>query len=409
MKNYNLVAYLLSPAAIRDRCRQILALAQKGKLAYFQYQARRLNPTVDYVITVIKENYPDLHVPYHSRWRHFDAGGIHRMSWIEQDLSEVDPLERGRILFDLVIVSVLLDAGAGMNWRYKENRTQQLFTRSEGLAVAAFSLFLEGRFSLDSHKPLRADGEALIRLSPEQLAEGFQVECNNPLLGLQGRTTLMNQLGKAVLNHPEYFGESTPRLGCLFDYLVQHAEDNQLSAVFIFDTIMKAFGSIWPGRITLENINLGDCWPHPLLQTEQEGSELIPFHKLSQWLSYSLVEPLEAFGLSIEGMDQLTGLAEYRNGGLLLDCKLIELKDPNEAGQTHQPGSTLIVEWRALTVALLDLIAHKVRGNLQMDEKHFPLVKILQGGTWTAGRKIAHELRRDGKPPITLDSDGTVF
>ena len=38
-----------------------------------------------------------------------------------------------------------------------------------------------------------------------------------------------------------------------------------------------------------------------------------------------------------------------------------------------------------------------------------PLAKILEGGTWSAGRKIARERRSDGGPPITLLSDGTLF
>ena len=37
---------------------------------------------------------------------------------------------------------------------------------------------------------------------------------------------------------------------------------------------------------------MGDVWPHPAIG-------LVPFHKLSQWLSYSLVEPIEGAGLEV--------------------------------------------------------------------------------------------------------------
>jgi hypothetical protein len=37
-----------------------------------------------------------------------------------------------------------------------------------------------------------------------------------------------------------------------------------------------------------------------------------------------------------------------------------------------------------------------------------PLAAILEGGTWAAGRRIAETLR-GGAPPLTIDSDGTVF
>ncbi len=58
---------------------------------------------------------------------------------------------------------------------------------------------------------------------------------------------------------------------------------------------------------------------------------------------------------------------------------------------------------------LLDRIAEAVHEKLGMNAAQLPLVKILQGGTWSAGRKIATQLRAGGVPPIQLESDGTVF
>ena len=45
----------------------------------------------------------------------------------------------------------------------------------------------------------------------------------------------------------------------------------------------------------------------------------MPLHKLSQWLAYSLIEPLQRAGIAVTDIDGLTGLAEYRNGGLFID------------------------------------------------------------------------------------------
>ncbi len=67
------------------------------------------------------------------------------------------------------------------------------------------------------------------------------------------------------------------------------------------------------------------------------------------------------------------------------------------------------MEWRALTVALLDRLADMVRTRLGRDAASFPLAKVLQGGTWAAGRAIARARRPDGSPPIKVISDGTVF
>ena len=83
------------------------------------------------------------------------------------------------------------------------------------------------------------------------------------------------------------------------------------------------------------------------------------------------------------------------------------------AQRTHRAGpatdDTLVVEWRALTVALLDRVAARVRERLGMDVRTLPLASVLQGGTWTAGRRIAAELRAGGGPPLRVASDGTLF
>jgi hypothetical protein len=172
--------------------------------------------------------------------------------------------------------------------------------------------------------------------------------------------------------------------------------------------VLVHLGPIWPGRIELGGVDLGDTWRHPLATAQDETSGFVPFHKLSQWLSYSLIEPLEWAGYEVVDVDGLTGLPEYRNGGLFLDTGVIVLKDPRDAERPHEVGSALVVEWRALTVALLDRLAPLVRNRLGLSAADFPLAKVLEGGTWAAGRRLAQR-RRGGEPPLRVVSDGTVF
>ncbi len=87
----------------------------------------------------------------------------------------------------------------------------------------------------------------------------------------------------------------------------------------------------------------------------------MPLHKLSQWLTYSLIEPFRWAGVAVTGVEALTGLPEYRNGGLLLDTGVLRLRDPADAERSGRPADELVVEWRALTVALLDELAPLVR------------------------------------------------
>ena len=132
-------------------------------------------------------------------------------------------------------------------------------------------------------------------------------------------------------------------------------------------------------------------------------------HKLTQWLAYSLIEPLQWAGISVTELDGLTGLAEYRNDGLFVDTGVLAFRDPADAIREHDVADALVVEWRTLTVALLDKLADAMRRRLGMDQETLPLCKVLQGGTWAAGRVIAHKLRSNGAPPIKVASDGTVF
>ncbi len=125
--------------------------------------------------------------------------------------------------------------------------------------------------------------------------------------------------------------------------------------------------------------------------------------------TYSLLEPFEWAGIAVEGLDALTGLPEYRNGGLLLDSGLLLANTPRVAMRPMTPADPWIVEWRALTVALLDELAPLVRDALGVAPDALPLACILEGGTWAAGRAIAAERRGGGAPPVVVESDGTVF
>src|SRR5690606_302855 len=121
----------------------------------------------------------------------------------------------------------------------------------------------------------------------------------------------------------------------------ERSQNQEIAARDILSVILHQLGKIWPGRVQLGNTPLGDVWPHPLLGARDSTQCLVPFHKLSQWLTYSLIEPIEEVGFRVIGVDQLTGLAEYRNGGLLLDEGLIQLRDSRLSEKVHRVDSEL--------------------------------------------------------------------
>jgi hypothetical protein len=389
--------YLLSPQIIRDGAKKIHDEAVAGK-THFRVHPERLDFTVDYVLQTIRQNYPDLKIPFHSRWGHFRPGGEDRSRWLEAKIKELDPMEKARIKLDLVIPSVLLDAGAGPNWKYHEIETHRDYNRSEGLGVASFHMFMQGAFCGD-RKSLKADVDGLKNLMGHDIEKAFQVSGTNPLVGVEGRVRLLNNLGAAIESNKTIFKDGRP--GNIIDYLVA-TYGTTIPATGLLRAVLDGLGPIWPGRQSFEGTNLGDLWNH-----SQYGQ--IAFHKLSQWMTYSLVEPIEEAGIKVTGAEELTGLAEYRNGGLLLDSGLISFRNDNEALRTWAPESDLIIEWRALTVYFLDVIGAQIQKTLGKSPAEFPLAKVLEGGTWWAGRRIAAEKREGGGPPLNIQSDGTVF
>jgi hypothetical protein len=401
---------LLSAQAVRERAHRMLAIGLKDKLPHFRIDLRRLDEAVDLVVDTTRQNYPSLVVPFHSRWRHFVFDGEDRWAAIDKNATWRDRAAQARAAFDLAIVSVLLDAGAGPQWLYCDAATGRSVGHSEGLALASIDMFSRGIFSSEPDDSLRADAERLMRLSDQTVGHGLQVSGSNQIIGLSSRADLLRHLGALVAAKPDIFGrEDKPRPGGLFDHLAASTGKNKIAAATILSELLRHFGPIWPSRLTLGGVPLGDCWRHPSLRTADATSELVPLHKLSQWLAYSLIEPLQWAGISVSEIDGLTGLAEYRNGGLFIDTGVLTFRDPADAARDHDVAATLIVEWRALTVALLDRLADAMRRRLKMDERSLPLAKVLEGGTWSAGRVIARRLRSDGSPPVKVASDGTVF
>jgi hypothetical protein len=401
---------LLNAGSVRERAHRMLAIGLEDQLPNFRIHLDRMADAVDLVLETTRKAYPSFEVPFHSRWRHFVINGEDRWTALASNTSWPDRAARARAEFDLAITSVFLDAGAGPAWRYRDPRTGLAIGRSEGLGLASLAMFAGGGFSANPQAPLRADAGVLAKLGVADLQKNLQVSPANPLVGIDGRADLLRRLGTLVASKPEIFGShDTPRPGGLFDRLNALAKDGQLPAPMILSELLQQFGPIWPSRLTLGGIALGDCWKHPSLVTADVTNGLVPLHKLSQWLAYSLIEPLQTAGIEVTDIDGLTGLAEYRNGGLFIDIGVLTFREPDAAQREHDVASMIVVEWRALTVALLDRIAEGVRQKLQLDSTSLPLAKVLEGGTWAAGRLLARQRRADASPPIKVISDGTVF
>jgi hypothetical protein len=403
---------LRTTVAIRDRANQLLRRARAGQSQWFAVDDGFRETAADEIIKSTRERYPRGHIPIHSRWRHFEAGGVDRRARLLELLGDVPNTIKAHCLIDLTIVSVLLDAGAGPDWKYTEASSGKTFTRSEGLALASYHAFTGGLFSGDRNRPLQADSVGLRSLQTDHLASAFQVTETHPLVGLEDRAILLRRLGEIMAEQPEVFGDPGRPSG-IFDMMISplgpdvpHTAD--VAAHDILSQLLASMQDIWPASNSIAGVPLGDCWRHSAVRGPGLTEGWMPFHKLSQWMTYSLLEPFEWSGVKVRDVHLLTALPEYRNGGLLLDCGLLRLRDEAVRGQAWQVGDEIIVEWRALTVALMDEVADAVRKRMHVDEQHMPLAMVLAGGSWAAGRELAQR-HRQGLPPLRVVSDGTVF
>ncbi|MDP8993391.1 MAG: URC4/urg3 family protein, partial [Pseudomonadota bacterium] len=170
---------------MRERADEMLELATDGRIEGWIVDPERLGEAAELTAAVTRERYPNLDIPFHARWRHFVAGAPR--------LPDGDRAERARAASDLVILSVLLDAGAGAEWRYADPVTGETFARSEGLAVATQRLVEASELG------------DLTGVDAERLARGFQAREGNPLLGLEGRAALLRRLGGQIEARPDLF------------------------------------------------------------------------------------------------------------------------------------------------------------------------------------------------------------
>ncbi|OKL61006.1 hypothetical protein UA08_03678 [Talaromyces atroroseus] len=403
--------YLLGLKSIRDGARVVYESAQKGELTNFEFHAHKLDGVAEFVASLIMQSFaPELFtlIPPHGRWQHFEVKQVPRVDSIlkEWRAAGVEELECSRRLVDLFLVSVLLDAGAGDVWRYKEESTGLSLERSEGIAVASLYAFTDGLFC--------SEGIGLMLTHTD--SNGAEITHNRE-----------TQQGYAIiLGESPPWSPSTSRAVTETERLAiiasRQSVDKTIDVNILWDSLQQLLIPTWPaGRTVFHGQPLGDAWP---LQLLSDGSGIQPFHKLTQWLTYSLTVIFErVLGIEWTNKEDLTGLPEYRNGGLYVDMGVLTLKPDVlarglEASTTGLPQfdatDDVIVEWRAMTVALLDttlgLVNEKLAAQTEGAAAALSLPQLLEAGTWKAGRELAARHRPATKSsPILILSDGTLF
>jgi len=272
---------------------------------------------------------------------------------------------------------------------------------------------------------MQVDKDGLRRLTAESLGAGLQSRPGNAIAGLEGRAGLLSRLAGALGGNKEFFGESG-RPGNLVDYLLAHPSTQASSMPIVlvpvlWNALMSGLAPIWPAsRTAVNGTPLGDAWPcgsmpqasPPLTNGNGVGAKpaeaweaILPLHKITQWLAYSLMQPMQSLlKMHFAGTELLTGLPEYRNGGLFIDLGVLTLKaddetrglehyndycrrtgvTPVEVAPMFEPGDDVVVEWRGVTVGFLDRLCVEVNRALkaELQGNELTLSQLMEAGSW---------------------------
>ena len=245
------------------------------------------------------------------------------------------------------------------------------------------------------------------------------------MASLEGRTEMLVRLAGALNDKPEYFGDNG-RPGNMIDHLLSHPSTQASSMLIVplpvlWNVLMNGLAPIWPtSRTAINGVSLGDAWPCQSMPQQGASSKvsafpnssnaaawesILPFHKLTQWLTYSLMQPMQSLlKMHFAGTELLTGLPEYRNGGLFVDMGVLNLKKDDlerglqnyndwcrrtntkgvEVAPMFEPSDDVIVEWRGVTVGFLDRLCVEVNRALkkELGGNELTLAQLLEAGSW---------------------------
>ena len=358
----------------REICLKIYNNILNNNSKYFEINLEKLDQTVDDLLEFILKKYPKMNIGMHSRLNHIPE-------WYDLVQKWKCPLnEKIKRLIDLLFVSVLLDGGSGENWKYISNNIE--YRRSEGLGKCVYNMFISGFFSLDEKQPYKVDMNRIKLINLDEFKNEFQISKDNILIGLENRLENLVNFSKFMINNDNFNINNNIRPGNIFDKIYNNLEidlDKLYEIIFSFSPIINDVHYYKPLDV------------------------YVPFHKILQWLSYSLIDLFKKFNISIRSDNYLTALPEYRNGGFLIDSNIINFKNNNLKNIFHEINSDIIIELRASTIVLIDIIKDKI--NIKK-KNNLNISQVLEGGTWRYGRYLAN---KNNISPIKIKSNGIIF
>lgn len=372
---------LRTTLAVRARCRRLLAHTRSAGSPWFALDDDALAAAARGLASAQPLHAHRAQVPLPSVWRLLESGGIDRRRALEALLRTLPEANRTHARIDLATVAVLLSAGAEAMVRYAEPATGRVLSGPAGWAVATLHAFKAGLFSSDPMRPFQADALGLRGVITDRLAQAFQAQDGRAHHEISRRAILLRRLGELLSEQPEVFGDEGRPAG-VFDIIVSpyghgipHTAD--ADAHDILSQLLTSLADLWPGGSAIGGVALGDCWQHRALQGEGPAEGWIPLHATLQWLACSLLEPFFWGGVQVRGIAGLTVPAHRPLGRWMLEQGLLRLRDTQAAAHRWHPADQIIVEWRALSLALFDDLCERVRATRSLGAQGLAAAPLL--------------------------------
>lgn len=383
---------LFRPQEVRRRAHEILDLLQKRASPSIEVHGGNMKTALLRVLEATKENYPDFQIPPYGLWREFEAGGIDRWAALAGARQFESAEEMLASAADLAVLGALMKTCRPANWVFEDTMTGGTAAGSGASALAAFQMFASGAFSAAMADPYRVDAETLTSFDPVELASGLQWDRQADKTLLDAMLRHLKRCGEAMALRPDLFSHGNATRPGLLAVRLAGESDGAVDALRLLDNLLEAFAPVWDGGAVSGDVMLGDSFAHsglPGLPDLEEGF-ICPFHMAAQEMVYSLVEPFAWAGFEVAGLEHLTAPGDTAHAALFVGTGVLEL---SADGENLSQGSARdrMVELRAASIALTDLLAGLLRQELDVSEGQLPLTCILEGGTSRAGNRIFEE------------------
>jgi hypothetical protein len=372
------VEHLHRLEVIRERAWMLLAAAERGQSDHFVPSAEAVGTVAAALADKIREvaaaDQPTpagpASPPLANLWQRLRRHQPAALSVLAEAVAGSDAIERARSGADLAMLHRIVEP-VGL-------------APGEAALDALVRHFAAGGWSARAQRPaldapgIRRSlaGDGAVALPPALAA----------LLDDAARRQRLEQLAAQLEQAPDWVGIDG-RFGSLLDRLVSEAARPpggngavvpQVPAQLLIDRLAPLLDPIVASTVRIGGMLAGDVWRHPLAWANDRSRELVPFHSLLVALAIDLVEPLEEAAAPLADLDQLPVPADRLVAAQMLRLGLVRSRHAAVARLRHPPGSDIVVELRALSVALTERLADRLRAELGRTVHDLPVVRIVE-------------------------------